>query len=123
RRRGADRGPEERTAGGGGPRRVRRRAQDPPWLLRALQRLPAAPHGVGHDRDAQRHGLQGTRQSGGLPAQKAGAARSREGFLAERALGFLGLGVAGGAAEAGSDEASATAVTGTAGAAGAGAAL
>ena len=52
-----------------------------------------------HDRDAQRHGLQGTRQPGDLPAQEAGAARSREGFLTERAvLAFLGLGAAGGAA-------------------------
>ena len=125
RRRGTDRGPEKRTAGGGGPRRVRWRAQDPPGLLWAFQRLPAAAHGLGHDRDAQRHGLQGTRQSGDLPAQEAGAARSREGFLAERAvLAFFGLGAAGGAAVgAGSGVASATAVTGAEGAAGAGAFL
>ena len=59
------------------------------------ERVPAAAHGLGHGRDAQCHGLQGARQSRGLPAQGAGAARPREGFLAERAtLAFLALGAA-----------------------------
>ena len=65
------------------------------------QCLPAAAHGLGDGRDAQRHGLQGARQPRGLPAQEAGAARSGEGFLTERTLGFLGLGVPDGAADAG----------------------
>ena len=47
------------------------------------ERVPAAAHGLGHGRDAQRHGLQGARQSRGLPAQGADAAGPGEGFLTE----------------------------------------